>query len=175
MQDRSVIYITGTRADFGLMRSTLTQINKSSNLSLSLIVTGMHLSNKYGYTIEEIKSSGLEIIGQVPVNLEPETGKTMSLALSLMIAEFTKILNEANPDIVIVLGDRGEMLAGAISCLHLGIPVAHIHGGERSGTIDESIRHAVSKLSSFHFVSHQAHKNRLIQLGEDRKKKVPHH
>ncbi len=166
MQDRSVIYITGTRADFGLMRSTLTQINKSSNLSLSLIVTGMHLSNKYGYTIEEIKSSGLEIIGQVPVNLEPETGKTMSLALSLMIAEFTKILNEANPDIVIVLGDRGEMLAGAISCLHLGIPVAHIHGGERSGTIDESIRHAISKLSHIHLTSTLESKSRLISLGE---------
>ena len=166
MSDRSVIYITGTRADFGLMHSTLTQINKSSNLSLSLIVTGMHLSNKYGYTIEEIKSSGIEIAGQVPVNLEPETGKTMSLALSVMIAEFTKILNEAKPDIVIVLGDRGEMLAGAISCLHLGIPVAHIHGGERSGTIDESIRHAISKLSHIHLTSTLQSKSRLVSLGE---------
>lgn len=166
MPDRSVIYITGTRADFGLMHSTLTQIDKSCNLSLSLIVTGMHLSNKYGYTIEEIKSSGIEIIGQVPVDLEPETGKTMSLALSVMISGFTKILNEANPDIVIVLGDRGEMLAGAISCLHLGIPVAHIHGGERSGTIDESIRHAISKLSHIHLTSTLESKNRLISLGE---------
>lgn len=166
MLNRSVIYITGTRADFGLMRSTLIQINKSSKLSLSLIVTGMHLSHKYGYTIEEIESSGIEIIEQVPVSLEPETGKTMSLALSMMIAEFTKILDKANPDIVLVLGDRGEMLAGAISCLHLGIPVAHVHGGERSGTIDESIRHAISKLSHIHLTSTLESKNRLISLGE---------
>ncbi|MDA7844236.1 UDP-N-acetylglucosamine 2-epimerase [Gammaproteobacteria bacterium] len=166
MFNRRVIYITGTRADFGLMRSTLIRINKSSKLSLSLIVTGMHLSHKYGYTAQEIKSSGIEIIEQVPVNLEPETGKTMSLALSVMIAEFTKIFNKANPDIVIVLGDRGEMLAGALSCLHLGIPVAHIHGGERSGTIDESIRHAISKLSHIHLTSTLESKSRLISLGE---------
>jgi GDP/UDP-N,N'-diacetylbacillosamine 2-epimerase (hydrolysing) len=166
MPVRRIVYITGTRADFGLMRSTLLRLNQSPTLSLSMIVTGMHLSDKYGSTVQEVQSTGIEVVAYVPVSLVPETGATMSLALSVMIAEFTKVLDKVKPDLVIVLGDRGEMLAGALCCLHLGIPVAHIHGGERSGTIDESIRHAISKLSHIHLTSTTESRDRLISLGE---------
>jgi GDP/UDP-N,N'-diacetylbacillosamine 2-epimerase (hydrolysing) len=166
MSVRRIVYITGTRADFGLMRSTLLALDCSSAISLGVIVTGMHLAEKYGWTVKDVENSGLEIISRVPVDLEPETGKTMALATSKMLMEFTKILNDDQPDLILVLGDRGEMLAAAIAGLYLSIPVAHIHGGERSGTIDESMRHATSKLSHIHLVATEDASSRLISLGE---------
>ena len=166
MRVRRIVYITGTRADFGLMRSTLLALDCSSAISLGVIVTGMHLAEKYGWTVKDVENSGLEIISRVPVDLEPETGKTMALAISTMLMEFTKILNDDRPDLILVLGDRGEMLAAAVAGLYLNIPVAHIHGGERSGTIDESIRHAISKLSHIHLVATEESSSRLISLGE---------
>ncbi|MDA9905501.1 UDP-N-acetylglucosamine 2-epimerase [Pseudomonadales bacterium] len=166
MSLRRIVYITGTRADFGLMRSTLISLNCSSAISLGVIVTGMHLAEKYGWTVKDVENSGLEIISRVPVDLEPETGETMALAISTMLMEFTKILNDDRPDLILVLGDRGEMLAAAVAGLYLSIPVAHIHGGERSGTIDESIRHALSKLSHIHLVATEESRSRLISLGE---------
>jgi GDP/UDP-N,N'-diacetylbacillosamine 2-epimerase (hydrolysing) len=163
---RKIVYFSGTRADFGLMRSTLLQLDSSDMLSLALVVTGMHLSNKYGHTIDDIETSGLKILARVPIDLEPETGKTMALAMSKMLAEFTRILEKERPDIILILGDRGEMLAAALAALHLDIPVAHIHGGERSGTIDESIRHVLTKLSHIHFVATHESRVRLVSLGE---------
>ena len=166
MATRRIVYVTGTRADFGLMRSTLLSLNDSPLISLEVIVTGMHLSEKYGLTVKDIESSGLMIMSRVPVTLEPETGKTMALAMSAMLREFTAIFDDDRPDLILVLGDRGEMLAAAVAALYLSIPVAHIHGGERSGTIDESIRHAVSKLAHIHFVATEESRSRLIALGE---------
>ena len=163
---RRVVYFSGTRADFGLMQSALLKLDGSEDISLGVVVTGMHLSAKYGDTIKEVEASGLEIVARIPVELEPETGKTMALAMSIMLSEFTNILEFERPDLIMVLGDRGEMLAASLASLHLGIPTIHIHGGERSGTIDESIRHAISKLSHIHFVSTDASKKRLCSLGE---------
>ena len=164
--EKKIIYFTGTRADFGLMQSTLLNLHSSEDISLGIAVTGMHLSTKYGDTVKEIEASGLEIVARIPVELEPETAKTMALAMSTMIMEFSNILEFEKPDLIMVLGDRGEMLAASLASLHLGIPTIHIHGGERSGTIDESIRHAISKLSHIHFVSTDESKKRLCSLGE---------
>lgn len=164
---RRVCYISGTRADFGLMRSTLLTIRDRLDLDLSVIATGMHLSPVYGNTVEEIEAAGLRIAARAPVPLEPATGATMARNIGAMLGVFTDALEAERPDAVLLLGDRGEMLAGALAGIHLNIPVAHIHGGERSGTVDEPVRHAISKLSHLHFTATAEARERLIRMGED--------
>lgn len=164
---RRICYLSGTRADFGLMRSTLQTLRDHVELDLSVIATGMHLSPFYGNTVEEIAAAGLRLAARVPVPLDPATGATMARNIGLMLGAFTDVLESERPDVVLLLGDRGEMLAGAIAGIHLNIPVAHIHGGDRSGTVDEPVRHAVSKLSHLHFTATQEARERLIRMGED--------
>ncbi len=164
---RRIVYISGTRADFGLMRVTLQAIHAEPGLSLSILPTGMHLSSAHGDTIREIENSGLPTFAPVPVVMTPATGATMARGISTMIHAFTDVLAVERPDLLLLLGDRGEMLAGAIAALHLNIPIAHIHGGERSGTVDEPVRHAISKLSHVHLTATIDARERLIRMGEN--------
>lgn len=164
---RRVVYITGTRADFGLMRSSLEMMAASPQLEVGIIVTGMHLDSTYGSTVSEIEQTGLPILGRVPVQHGTPSGALMARNIGSMIVGLVDLLVRLEPDIVLVLGDRGEMLAAAISATHLCIAVVHIHGGERSGTIDEPIRHAISKLAHYHFVATAESRNRLIRMGEE--------
>jgi GDP/UDP-N,N'-diacetylbacillosamine 2-epimerase (hydrolysing) len=163
---RKIVYITGTRADFGLMLSTLQRIHAHPGLELSLIVTGMHLSSDHGMTVAEVEASGLPIAARIEVEQGPASGALMGSNVGLMTSGMVAALAEIRPDTVLLLGDRGEMLAGAIAALHLNIPSAHIHGGERSGTIDEPVRHAISKLSHLHLVATEESRERLIRMGE---------
>lgn len=163
---RRVCYVTGTRADFGLMKQTLNAIHEHKDLSLDMIATGMHLSEAHGNTIAEVLASGLPVRETIPTPLEPATGATMARNIGIMTTRITDALERDRPDLVLLLGDRGEMLAGAIAGIHLGIPVAHVCGGERSGTVDEPVRHAVSKLSHLHFASTDAARDRLVRMGE---------
>ncbi|MEE4539597.1 MAG: UDP-N-acetylglucosamine 2-epimerase [Erythrobacter sp.] len=164
---RRVLYISGTRADFGLMRRTLLAIDAHPALELSVAVTGMHLSEQHGATIREIEESGVSIALRVPVPLERDDGAQMARNMAAMLAAFTAHLEQARPDIVLLLGDRGEMLSGAIAALHANLPVVHVHGGERSGTIDEPVRHAISKLAHLHCTATEASKERLVRMGEE--------
>ena len=163
---RHICYISGTRADFGLMRSTLQSVHAAPDLQLSVVATGMHLSPRYGATVHEITAAGLAVVAQVPVPLEPATGAQMARNIASMLGSFTQEFERIQPDMVLLLGDRGEMLAGAIAAIHLNIPIAHIHGGERSGTIDEPVRHAISKMSHLHFTATSEARERLIRMGE---------
>lgn len=163
---RRICYVTGTRADFGLMQSTLQQIAKHPSLALSLVVTGTHLSGLHGSTITEILDAGLPVDARIEVDLSDSTGATMARNIGIMISGFVPSFERLRPDIVLLLGDRGEMLAAALAAIHLNIPLAHIHGGERSGTVDEPIRHAISKLSHLHFVSSDEARARLVRMGE---------
>ena len=163
---RKVLYISGTRADFGLMRKTLLKLEACPEIDIAIAATGMHLSSRHGETVKEIESSGLRIASRVPVELEPATGATMARSIAAMISGLTDTFEAYKPDIVLVLGDRGEMLASAIAAIHLNIPVAHVHGGERSGTVDESVRHAITKLSHIHFAATEKSRERLIAMGE---------
>lgn len=163
---RRICYVSGTRADFGLMRSSLLVIQSRPGLAINVLVTGMHLSAKYGHTVQEVRDSGLPICAEVLVPLEPATGATMARNLGHMVMAFVDVWTSDRPDLVLLLGDRGEMLAGAIAAIHLNLPIVHIHGGERSGTVDEPVRHAISKLSHFHFVATQDSRERLIRMGE---------
>ncbi|WP_299204837.1 UDP-N-acetylglucosamine 2-epimerase [uncultured Amphritea sp.] len=164
---RKVCYISGTRADFGLMKNVLVEIDRCNELSLDIIVTGMHLLADYGYTFKEIENTGLKITSRIPVTLAGRCGDEMSVAIGEQVIGFTHALKKISPDLILLLGDRGEMLAGAISGLHLNIPIVHIHGGELSGTVDEPVRHAISKLSHFHFTATNQARERLIKMGEN--------
>lgn len=163
---RYVCYVTGSRADFGLMSVTLRRIVADPRLRLGLLVTGMHLSPVYGDTVREIHAAALPIVAEVPVAVDLPSGESMAHAIAAMLAGFTTALAREKPDVVLLLGDRGEMLAAAIAALHLGIPIAHAHGGERSGSVDEPVRHAISKLSHVHFAATAEARERLIRLGE---------
>ncbi len=163
---RRILYVTGTRADFGLMRSTLKRIEADTRLSLEIVATGMHLEAAYGLTITEIEQSHLSIAARVRIENGVPNGALMAANVGRMLTGFVPVFEAVRPEIVLLLGDRGEMLAGAIAALHLNIPAAHIHGGERSGTVDEPIRHAISKLSTLHLVATQESRTRLISMGE---------
>jgi GDP/UDP-N,N'-diacetylbacillosamine 2-epimerase (hydrolysing) len=163
---RKILYVTGTRADFGLMASTLQRIAAHPDLELQIAVTGMHLSTSYGLTVRDIEALGLPIVGRIPTNVEDRTPAAMAQAIGGAVIGLTELLEQARPDLVMVIGDRGEMLAGAIAALHLGVPIVHLHGGERSGTVDEPVRHAITKLSHWHFVATQESRGRVIRLGE---------
>lgn len=167
MKPRRVLYLSGTRADFGLMRSTLQHIVATPGLSLQVAVTGMHLSQAHGNTVEEIRATGLPICAEIALDLSTGTASGMALALADCLRGMTQLLSRERPDFLLLLGDRGEMLAGAIAALHLGVPCVHIHGGERSGTVDEPVRHAITKLSSYHFVATAGSRERLLRMGED--------
>ncbi len=161
---RKVIYLSGTRADFGLMQTTLLLLSK--NVELSIAVTGMHLSAGFGATIQDIRSAGLRICGEVSIDVTTRTKHSMAASLGECLIGLTTVLQKEQPDILLLLGDRGEMLAGAIAALHLGIVCVHIHGGERSGTVDEPVRHAISKLSHYHLVATEESRERLVRMGE---------
>lgn len=161
---RKIIYLSGTRADFGLMQSSLVLLAKNADLSIA--VTGMHLALCFGYTIDDIRAAGLRICGEIPVDVTTRTAFSMSAGIGECLLGMTSLLQREQPDILVLLGDRGEMLAGAIAALHLGCVCVHIHGGERSGTVDEPVRHAISKLSHYHFVATAESRERLVRMGE---------
>jgi GDP/UDP-N,N'-diacetylbacillosamine 2-epimerase (hydrolysing) len=166
MSARRIAYVTGTRADFGLMLSTLHAIDADPRLALEIVATGMHLSQAHGMTVREIEASGLPLRARIPVDMGHPGGAGMARNIGHMLVAFTDRWEAERPDLVLLLGDRGEMLAGALAAIHLNIPVAHVHGGERSGTVDEPVRHAISKLSHLHLVATQQSRERLGRMGE---------
>lgn len=159
-------YVTGSRADFGLMEETLRVLHATEELDVGIIATGQHLLKSYGVTLEDIEDSGLQVVHKIPVVLSGAGGAEMSHALADELAGLTDFWQHHRPDLVLILGDRGEMLAAALAAVHLGIFVGHLHGGEVSGTLDESFRHATSKLTHFHFPATDDSRERLIAMGE---------
>lgn len=161
---KKIVFLTGTRADYGKIKSVIKILSDCNDFQVFIYVTGMHLLEKYGSTYLELKKDNLENI----FLSKPISNKyTMDEVLAKNILQFSKYVKEINPDMIFVHGDRVEALAGAIVGSLNNIYVSHIEGGEISGTIDESLRHAISKLSNFHFVSNVNCKKNLIQLGED--------
>lgn len=161
---RKLAYLSGTRADFGLLRSTLQRA--ALTLDVSVLVTGTHLSASFGHTVDEIRSAGLRVAAELPIDVTTRSPETMAAAIGECLMQVTSALARDMPDLLLLLGDRGEMLAGAIAALHLGLPTVHLHGGERSGTVDEPVRHAISKLASYHFVATEGARERLLRMGE---------
>lgn len=164
---RRLVYLSGTRADFGLMEATLRRVAATPGVDLQVAVTGMHLSAAHGNTVQDIRASGLPICAEILLDMATRTPASMAVGIAECLRGMTGVLERERPDFLVLLGDRGEMLAGAIAALHLGVPAVHIHGGERSGTVDEPVRHAISKLSAYHFVATQGSRERLLRMGED--------
>ena len=160
---KKVLFLTGTRADFGKIKSLIQILEGNLQFEVFVFVTGMHLQHEYGYTLLEIERCGFQNIHTFE-NHTHET--TMDLTLAKTIEGLSAYINQISPDMIMVHGDRVETLAGAIVGSLNNILVAHIEGGELSGTVDELIRHSVSKLSHIHFVSNESAKKRLQQMGE---------
>lgn len=160
---KKILFLTGTRADFGKIKSLISILEQQEGFEVFVFVTGMHLQKEYGYTILEIERCDFKNIHQFE-NHTHET--TMDLTLAKTIEGLSAYVKKINPDMIIVHGDRVETLAGAIVGSLNNILVAHIEGGEISGTVDELIRHSVSKLSHIHFVSNEDAAKRLMQMGE---------
>lgn len=162
---RKVLFVTGTRADFGKLKPLIRVVNQIDGFSSEIFVTGMHLLQRFGSTWEEVVWSNL-----APVHpfVNQASGDRMETTLAKTVSGLSSYVHESEPDLIVVHGDRVEALAGAIVGTLSNIRVAHIEGGEVSGTVDEALRHAVSKLSHWHFVSNDDSRRRLQQLGEDR-------
>jgi len=160
---KKIAFLTGTRADFGKIKALVKVIENHKDFEPYLFVTGMHMLEAYGYTLIEVQKSGFENIATFNNHTDEST---MDLTLAKTIQGFSAYVSETKPDLIVVHGDRVEALAGAIVGSLNNILVAHIEGGEISGTIDELIRHSVSKLSHIHYTSNGEAKRRLIQMGE---------
>lgn len=160
---KKIVFLTGTRADYGKLKSLMKILSNDKNFKVLIFATGMHMLSKYGATYSEIEKDGFRNIYKF-IN-QKETSH-MDITLSNTILGFSNYVSEIKPDAIVVHGDRLEALAGAIVGAFNNIKVLHIEGGEISGTIDESIRHAITKFSHFHFVANNEAKKRIIQLGE---------
>ena len=160
--------MTGTRAEYGLLKPLMQEINKDNDMELYLIVSGMHLSPEFGMTYQEIEEDGFEINAKVEMLLSSDSPAGISKSIGLGVIGFADEFQRADLDMLILLGDRYEALSAAISAMVMRIPIAHLHGGELTeGAIDEGIRHSITKMSYLHFTSTEQYRNRVIQLGEN--------
>jgi GDP/UDP-N,N'-diacetylbacillosamine 2-epimerase (hydrolysing) len=159
--------VTGTRAEYGLLSNLVKLINQDKNFKLQLIVTGSHLLKKYGETYNEIKKDQIVISKKINILSGSDSENSIIDATSNALSKIGYALKKFSPKALIILGDRYEILGAAIAANFLRIPIYHFHGGERTeGLIDESIRHAISKMSTLHFVANSVYRKRVIQLGE---------
>lgn len=164
---RKICVVTGTRAEFGLLTPLMNKIVADESLLLQVIVTGTHLSPEYGLTIEDVESK-FNIDKKIEILLSSDSSVGVCKSMGLAKISFAEAYDELLPDIVVVLGDRYEILAATSSAMIMGIPIAHISGGEiTEGAIDDSIRHAITKMSHLHFVATEEYRRRVIQLGEN--------
>ena len=160
---RKVLFLTGTRADFGKVKPLIQALNTDESFDVRIFVTGMHMLSKYGSTWEEVRKSNL---GAIYKFINQNNSDSMDLILAKTISGLSDYVKETLPDLIVVHGDRVEAMAGAVVGALNNILVAHVEGGEVSGTIDELMRHAISKMAHLHFVSNEEARKRLIQLGE---------
>ena len=171
MKKKTIYIVTGSRADYGLLKNLITEINKSNKFELTLIVTGQHLSKKYGNTYKEIKNDFGKSIKFIDIKVNNSEVNSILKSISIGITKVGKYFVSKKPDLLIILGDRYEMLSFAVAALFNKVIIAHIHGGELTqGSIDDTIRHTISKFSNYHFVATKPYKKRVVQLGENPKK-----
>jgi UDP-hydrolysing UDP-N-acetyl-D-glucosamine 2-epimerase len=165
---RKICVVTGTRAEYGILKPAMNAIKKSPTLELSVIVTGMHLAQQFGYTLREIEEDGFRIDAKVDMLLSGDTGTAMAKSIGNGIISISQALDIIKPDIILILGDRIESFAAAIAGAYMNIPIAHIHGGDSAKAgLDEYARHAITKLAHIHFPATEKSAERIIKMGED--------
>lgn len=167
---RKIAIVTGTRAEYSYLKPLIKCMEHDKKINLILYVTGMHLLKEYGNTINDIKKDGFKIKKTIDMGLKTNNSDyDLSISIGNGILGFTKALNEDKPDIVVVFGDRIEPFAVAVACVAMGIPIAHINGGDVGlGDIDNSLRHAITKLSNIHFPATKKSEERILRLGEEK-------
>jgi GDP/UDP-N,N'-diacetylbacillosamine 2-epimerase (hydrolysing) len=164
---KKIAVITGSRADYDLLYNTILFIKHSKKLKLQLYVTGAHLKKKFGLSVNQIINDGFKINNRIHILQNVDTPNSVINSISKGIRNFSLAFQRNLPDLLLVLGDRYEILSAVISAAHLKIPIAHISGGESSeGSIDESVRHSITKFSHYHFVANKFYRNKVIQMGE---------
>jgi GDP/UDP-N,N'-diacetylbacillosamine 2-epimerase (hydrolysing) len=164
---RRICVFTATRAEYGLLKALIAALDRDPELQLHLLVSGTHLSPEFGLTYKEIEADGFAIDERVEILLSSDTGQGVAKAMGLGLIGFGEAFGRMRPDLIVLLGDRFELLSAASAALVCGIPIAHIHGGETSeGALDEAVRHAVTKMAHLHFTAAEPYRRRVIQLGE---------
>ena len=164
---KKICIVTGTRAEYGLLRVIIDLLNDSPDFELQIIATGMHLSPEFGLTVRNIENDGFYINSKIEMLLSSDTPVGITKSMGVGMIGFADALNKLQPNLLLVLGDRYEIFVAAASAMIARIPIAHLHGGESTeGLIDESIRHSITKMSHFHFVASEEYRKRVIQLGE---------
>lgn len=164
---KKICIITGTRAEYGLLKPLIDKIYKSKDLELQLVVTGMHLSPEFGLTYKEIEEDGYPITSKIEMLLSSDTSVGITKSMGVALIGFADYYEQYKPNMVIILGDRYEMFMAAAASMVAKIPIAHIHGGELTeGVMDEAVRHSITKMSHIHFTSTEEYRKRVIQLGE---------
>ncbi len=167
MDRKKICFFTGSRAEYGLLRPLMNKVRNEDEFELRIIVSGMHLSPEFGLTYKEIEQDGFAIDEKIEMLLSSDTGLGVVKSMGVALIGYSDTLNRVKPDILIVLGDRFEALAVSIAAYVLNIPIAHLHGGERTeGIVDDGFRHAITKMSHLHFTSTEEYRRRVIQLGE---------
>ena len=170
MKRKKICVVTGTRAEYGLLYWFMKYVKKDNNLKLQLIVTGMHLAPEFGNTINQILKDGFKADRKVEMLISGDTPIAIAKSVGIGMQGFAEVLNDLKPDLLVVLGDRFELISATYSALIARIPIAHFHGGEATeGLIDEATRHSITKMSHLHFVANKIYKKRVIQLGENPK------
>ncbi len=166
---RDVVVLTGTRAEYGLLKSSMEAIEAHEDLSLSIVATGMHLSPRHGMTVEEIREDGFAVDREVLMQVDGDSGTAMAKSLGLGTMGLADAFETLDPELILLLGDRDEALAGALAGAHMNIPVAHIHGGDamQGAVIDDSIRHSITKFAHLHFPASEQSAERIRKLGEE--------
>lgn len=164
---KKICVITGSRSEYGLLYYLLKALKLQKNIELLIVVTGSHLSKKYGSTYKNIEQDGFQINYKIKILGKRDDADSISKSTALGLLSFSKVFKTSKPDLIIILGDRYEMLAASIAALYSNVHIAHIHGGEvTEGSIDDSIRHSITKMSSIHFTANKKYRDRVIQLGE---------
>jgi GDP/UDP-N,N'-diacetylbacillosamine 2-epimerase (hydrolysing) len=164
---RKICVVTGTRAEFGLLRWLMQEVQQTPGLELQVLATGMHLSPEFGLTYREIEQAGFVIDARVEMLLSADTATAVTKSMGLGMIGYADAYARLCPDLIVVLGDRFEIFAATAAALIAGIPVAHLHGGETTeGAFDEAMRHSITKMSHLHFVAAEDYRRRVIQLGE---------
>lgn len=167
MKKSKICVVTGSRAEYGLLRPVIQRIHDAQDMELSLVVTGSHLDAAYGNTVQEIHNDQFPIAATVPIPTDIMTREDMAAATGAALTAFAAYFAQNRPDIVVILGDRYEIFAVATAAAMQRIPLAHLHGGETTeGAVDEFLRHSITKMSWLHFTSCETYRNRVIQLGE---------
>jgi UDP-N-acetylglucosamine 2-epimerase (non-hydrolysing)/GDP/UDP-N,N'-diacetylbacillosamine 2-epimerase (hydrolysing) len=161
---KKILAITGTRADYGIYKPVLDALEASDQIELSVVVVGMHLLEEFGHTVDQINADGFSIVAELNTMTTEDTKKAMAEYVGKSTQEFTTVFVEQNPDIIFVLGDRGEMLAAATAAVYLQIPIAQLHAGEHSGSVDDPVRHAITQLSTMHLCTTENYAKNVKQM-----------